>query len=160
VTNLSSPCAKTQRPSWVLSISKRETQKDKPPCGALGGLDGTATRRYDDRGVIPMAECITQKEKRQEYNSGALPFFLYQLEPLLQELLEKLSWLCLEMNQRIPLIEDRLMHLEDFMATLDDIQRLEAQIKDLKRMVENIEKPLPEPISKPKSEIPKPEGYV
>lgn len=107
-----------------------------------------------------MGNYTVQEETNQEEAIKLFPFFLRQLEPLLQELLEKLTWLCLEINRRGPILEEHLMRLEDTMATLDDIQRLEAQIKDLRRLIENTDKPPPGPGPEAKPTIPKPEGYL
>jgi len=102
-----------------------------------------------------MQEYTTEQAKRQEGRTSVLPFMLSQLEPLLSEILEKLTWISLELNRLGPALEDALCRLEDSQATADDIERLKAEIKDIKRLLDNqkIDAQL-------KRKMPKPEGYV
>jgi len=102
-----------------------------------------------------MKEYTTERIERQEGRTSVFPFMLSQLEPLLSEILEKLTWISLELNRLGPALEDALCRLEDSQATADDIERLEAEIKDIKLLLNDRKVDV-----QPRRKLPKPEGYV
>jgi len=102
-----------------------------------------------------MQDYTTEQTERQEGRTAVLPFMLSQLEPLLGEVLEKLTWISLELNRLGPALEDALCRLEDSQATGEEIERLEAEIRDIKRLLGDRQIDV-----QPGRKLPKPEGYV
>jgi len=105
-----------------------------------------------------MQEYTTEKAERQEGRISILPFFVRQLEPLLGEILEKLTWLSLQYNRTEPAIEEQLIRLEDAIGNqAEDIYKLKKEIEDLKRELGQAHRDQP---PEPKKKIPKPKGYI
>jgi len=105
-----------------------------------------------------MQEYTTEQAERQEGRISTLPFFVEQLEPLLGEILEKLTWLSLQYNRTEPAIEEQLIRLEDAIGNqAEDIYKLKKEIEDLKRELGQARKDQP---PEPKKKVPKPKGYI
>ena len=105
-----------------------------------------------------MEEYTTEQAERQEGRISVLPFVLEQLEPLLGEILEKLTWLSLQYNWTEPAIEEQLIRLEDAIGSqTEDIYELKREIENLKRELGLARKDRP---PEPKKKVPKPKGYV
>ena len=106
-----------------------------------------------------MEEYTTGQAEKQEGRISVLPFFVGQLEPLLGEILEKLTWLSLQYNRTEPAIEEQLIRLEDAIGSqAEDIYELKREIESLKRELGLARKgQSPEP---KKKKVPKPKGYV
>jgi len=105
-----------------------------------------------------MQEYTTEQAERQEGRVSILPFFVEQLEPLLGEILEKLTWLSLQYNRTEPAIEEQLIRLEDAMGNqAEDIYKLKKEIEDLKRELGQARRDQP---PEPKKKVPKPKGYI
>ena len=105
-----------------------------------------------------MKEYTTEQAERQEGRISVLPFVLEQLEPLLGEILEKLTWLSLQYNRTEPAIEEQLIRLEDAIGSqAEDIYELKREIENLKRELGLARKDRP---PEPKKKVPKPKGYV
>jgi len=105
-----------------------------------------------------MQEYTTEQAERQEGRISVLPFVLEQLEPLLGEILEKLTWLSLQYNRTEPAIEEQLIRLEDAIGSqAEDIYKLKKEIEDLKRELGQARRDQP---PEPKKKVPKPKGYI
>ena len=105
-----------------------------------------------------MEEYTTEQAERQEGRTSVLPFVLKQLEPLLGEILERLTWLSLQYNRTEPAIEEQLIRLEDAIGSqAEDIYELKREIENLKRELGLARKDRP---PEPKKKVPKPKGYV
>ena len=105
-----------------------------------------------------MEEYTTEQAEKQEGRISVLPFVLEQLEPLLGEILEKLTWLSLQYNRTEPAIEEQLIRLEDAIGSqAEDIYELKREIENLKRKLGLARKDQP---PEPKKKVPKPKGYV
>jgi len=105
-----------------------------------------------------MQEYTPEQAERQEGRVSILPFFVEQLEPLLGEILEKLTWLSLQYNRTEPAIEEQLIRLEDAIGNqAEDIYKLKKEIEDLKRELGQARRDQP---PEPKKKVPKPKGYI
>jgi len=105
-----------------------------------------------------MQEYTTEQTERQEGRVSILPFFVEQLEPLLGEILEKLTWLSLQYNRTEPAIEEQLIRLEDAIGNqAEDIYKLKKEIEDLKRELGQARR---DQLPEPKKKVPKPKGYI
>ena len=105
-----------------------------------------------------MEEYTTEQAEKQEGRISVPPFFVEQLEPLLGEILEKLTWLSLQYNRTEPAIEEQLIRLEDAIGSqAEDIYELKREIENLKRELGLARKDQP---SELKKKVPKPKGYV
>jgi len=105
-----------------------------------------------------MQEYTTEQAERQEGRVSILPFFVEQLEPLLGEILEKLTWLSLQYNRTEPAIEEQLIRLEDAIGSqAEDIYELKKEIEALKRELGQARRDQP---PEPKKKVPKPKGYI
>jgi len=105
-----------------------------------------------------MQEYTTEQAERQEGRVPILPFFVEQLEPLLGEILKKLTWLSLQYNRTEPAIEEQLIRLEDAIGNqAEDIYKLKKEIEDLKRELGQAHR---DPPPEPRKKVPKPKGYI